>query len=306
MSHPSELPSQSASSYSGLTDFSTKRQRTSIDLSDRSFYDPNQYTHRTYVDQRPQLHTYTPRDQQITAYSSGFAQPQTAISSVSEFSLGHQRTSSSNASSPYNNISPHTEVAGHPWTGSSNFYQQSIRDPLSHYQQAQYSDVQQSRSAQFTDLYQRPREQHPTARMQLGQSAYSFSRVPESESLIGASYNQTPRTMTMAPSYTNASSRLPSTDQMGDSFGLNRQQYTNSAMPTLQQVLPPLESTVSSGHSRGSTQQQLSNNILPSIEPQSILSSNSQAGQDNTQETYDPSAFTFSYPNPRGPDCDDG
>ncbi|KAL9595721.1 MAG: hypothetical protein Q9179_004879 [Wetmoreana sp. 5 TL-2023] len=275
--------------YTGLGDPSAKRQRTSVDMGERSVVDPDRYSQRSYTDQRAPFGTYAASHQLANSFAPTYSQgPPSALSNLSDFSFGHQRTNSSNTSSPF--VSPHTDFSGHSWPTSNNYYQAAAKDPLYTYSQSQYPDMQPPRQPQLAEPFVRQRVQDLSGRLQIN-SNLSFPRPLDSESSAAESYNQATRPLPMASSYTDPSPRLPSTDQIGDLAASSRQQYPSAP---LSNVLPPLESTAGSSQSQGA-QQGLTSNILPSIEPSNLLSG--QPMQESGTEGYDSSSFNFPLPN---------
>ncbi|KAL8733053.1 MAG: hypothetical protein Q9181_003737 [Wetmoreana brouardii] len=251
--------------YTGSGEPSAKRQRTSVDMGERSVIDPDRYSQRSYMDQRAPIGTYTASHQLANSFAPTYSQgPPSALSNLSDFSFGHQRTNSSNTSSPF--VSPHTDFSGHSWPTSNNYYQASAKDPLYTYSQSQYPDLQPPRQPQLTEPFVRQRVQDLSGRLQMN-SNLSFPRPLDPESSAVESYSQATRHLPMSSSYNDPSPRLPSTDQIGDLAASNRQQYPSAP---LSNVLPPLESPAGPSQSQGA-QQGLTSNILPSIEPSNLL-----------------------------------
>ncbi|KAL8718471.1 MAG: hypothetical protein Q9225_004402 [Loekoesia sp. 1 TL-2023] len=295
-----------SSRYAGLGELPSKRQRTSVDLSDRIFMDPDRYSQRPYMDQRTSFGTYTARDQTANMFPAAYSQgPHSALSNMPDYSYGHQRTNSSNASSPF--ASPHTEVSGHSWPSTNIFYQPSIKDTSLTYPQSQFLDMQLNRPPQLAEPFMRHRGQQLLARLPMN-SPFSFPRSQEPENLAGGPCSQATRSLPLSSNYTESTPRLPPTDQIADLASPNRQQYPGTA---LSNVLPPLESTVSSNQNRGGSQHVLPSNVLPSIEPQTLVQSPNQPVQEHGQdsyeahENYDATSFNFPLPNQKRPE-DDG
>ncbi|KAI4179116.1 MAG: hypothetical protein LQ346_007274 [Caloplaca aetnensis] len=341
---PSESPHRSAvlqsqrtpmglynNRYPSLGEPSTKRQRTSVDMDVRSLFQPSQYHQRPYMDQRapaPSPFGNYPTSS-LPAYSQG-AQP--ALSNVSDYSYGHQRTNSSNTSSPF--VSPHTEVSGHSWTAanvpSSNiasasmFFQSPVKDTSYTYPPTQYADMQYSRPNQLPESYMRQRTQtlpsqnlqsqnmplqslssqtlpaqnfasQSMASRQPVNAALAFPRFQEPENSTG-NYGQAARSLPSSSTYPDVSARLPPTDHITDFTSPGRQQYPSA---TMSNILPPIDASLGSNSGRRGSQQLLSN-VLPSIEPHTAASTPSQSiteqGQENYegQESYD--ANSYSYP----------
>ncbi|KAL8689451.1 MAG: hypothetical protein Q9218_004884 [Villophora microphyllina] len=293
-----------ASRYGNLPDEpSAKRQRTSVDMSDRPLFDAERYSQRTYTDHRNPYNTYIPGQQLTNTYAPSYSQgSQSALSNMSDFSFGHQRNNSSNTSSPF--VSPHTDVSGSSWPGSSLYYQNTVKDPMypysqpqysqSQYSQAPYSEMQPPRPPQASDNLTRQRGPDLSGRLQMNPN-FAFPRPQDSETAAAGGYNQLARSLPTSSNYNDPSPRLPSTDQISDLAASNHQQYPGT---TLSNVLPPIEPSVNSGQHRGPSQI-LSSNIIPSIEPQTIMSS--QSAQERESESYD-SAYTLPLPNQKESD----
>ncbi|KAL8921521.1 MAG: hypothetical protein Q9208_005675 [Pyrenodesmia sp. 3 TL-2023] len=286
--------------YSALEESSPKRQRTSVDMDARSLYQPSQYHQRPYIDQRasaPAPFGNYPTSS-LSTYSQG---PQPALSSMSDYSYGHQRTNSSNTSSPF--ISPHTEVSGHSWTAanvpSSNmpsgnvFYQSPAKDTSYTYQQNQYPDMQYSRPNQLPESYLRQRTQTlPSQSLQSQNmslqslSSQNFasqsmaSRLPANANFAFPRYQEPENPM---GNYGQAARSLPSSTTFPELPAFN--------------ILPPIDpSSLASNSGRRGTQQLLPSTILPSIEPHTSAGTPSptiaEQGQESYegQESYDPSS----------------
>ncbi|KAL8816236.1 MAG: hypothetical protein Q9223_004720 [Gallowayella weberi] len=275
---------------------SHKRQRTSVDFGGRGGHDSDRYGQRLYLDQRGPLGSYAPRDQIPNTFNPNYGQAsQSTMSNVSEYSFGHQRTNSSNASSPF--ISPHTEVSGHSWPAGNIFYQPSFKDTVYSYPQNQYNHVQLHQPPQVTNALPQYRGQNFTSRLPMN-SNFAFPRPQDSDEPAAVNYNQIGRSLPASSSYDEPSIRLPSTDQLGDLASSSRQQYPTA---TVSNVLPPLESTLSSTQPRRGSQQVLPSHVIPSIEPHSLDPHMSQQTQERAAEGYDSTAFGFSLPDPKRP-----
>lgn len=278
--------------YTGIGEPAAKRQRTSVDLNERSNLDAQ----RQYMDQRI-LNAYTARDQTANAYSSAYSQgPQSTLSNMSEYSYGHQRTNSSSTSSPF--VSPHTEVSNHSWTGANLFYPSSMKDASFPYPQSQFPDMQLGRAPQLGEPFVRQREPNFTNRLPIS-NTFSFPRPQETDNTAAGTFNQLPRSFPVSSHNTNPNARLLSTDQIANLSSPDRQQYPSAQVSN---VLPPLESTLSSHQNRSGSQQIPPSTILPSIEPQSLDPIQNLAAHEHGQESFDahetyvPASFNFSQP----------
>ena len=262
---------------------SYKRQRNSIDYGGRNVYDPDRNHGRPYFDPRAPLGLYNPRDQTNNTFNSIYSQaPQSAFSSGSDFTFGHQRTNSSNTSSPY--TSPHTEVSGHTWPTANSYFQSSLRDSTYNYPSSQYSDLQLNRQSQLAEAAVRYRGQQGFLGRLPGTQQYTFPRHQDPDSSTTANYSNVGRSIPISSSYDESSLRLPSTDQLGDMTSSSRQQYPSTAISN---VLPPLGSTLGSAQSRGGTQNLLAGDIMPSIETQDLDTAGSQPARERATESYD-------------------
>lgn len=296
--------------YSGLGESSPKRQRTSVDMDVRSLYQPSQYHQRPYIDQRasaPAPFGNYPTSS-LPTYSQG---PQPALNSISDYSYGHQRTNSSNTSSPF--ISPHTEVSGHSWTAanvpSSNmpsamFYQSPVKDTSYTYQQNQYPDMQYSRPNQLPESYVRQRTQTlPSQNLQSQNmplqnlppqtlaSQSMASRLPANANFAFPRYQEPENSTT---NYGQAARSLPSSS-------------TYPELPAFN-ILPPIDASSLASNSGRRGSQQLLPNILPSIEPLTSADTPSQTateqGQENYegQESYDAAPYSYAVSNEKRPE----
>lgn len=341
---PSESPHRSAmlqsqrtptglyhNNYPSLGEPSIKRQRTSEDMDIRSLFQPGQYHQRPYTDQRapaPSLFGNYPTSS-LPAYSQG-AQP--ALSNVSDYSYGHQRTNSSNTSSPF--VSPHTEVSGHSWTAanvpSSNMVTASMllqspaKDTSYTYPSTQYPDMQYSRPNQIPESYMRQRTQTlhsqnlQSQNMQLQSlssqtvpaqnfasqnmasrqpvnGTLAFPRFQEPENSTG-NYGQAGRSLPSSSTYPDVPPRLPPTESMTDYTSPGRQQYPSA---TMSNTLPPIDASLGSNSGRRGSQQLLPH-VLPSIEPRTAASTPSQTIIEQIQENYEGQesyeTASYSYP----------
>ncbi|KAL8922396.1 MAG: hypothetical protein Q9172_003589 [Xanthocarpia lactea] len=278
--------------YTREAEPSQKRQRTSVDYSARDVYDPDRHHGRPYFDQRAALGAYTVRDQTANSFNPIYGQAsQSALGNVSDFTFGHQRTNSSSTSSPY--TSPHTEVSGQSWPATNLYFQPSFKDSMYNYPTTQYPDMQLNRQPQMMDALTRYRGQTTLAHRLPGNHNSPFPRSQDPDSSATGNYNSMGRSVPLSSSFDESSLRLPPTDQL-DMTSSNRQQYPST---TLSNVLPPLESTLSSTR----TQQVLPSHIMPSIETQDLEPVPSQSAQERASESYDPTAFGFSLPEPKRP-----
>lgn len=303
------------SRYSSLGEPSLKRQRTSVDLGERYSFDPDRYNQRPYMERRAPFPPFPARDPTTSIFPSAYNQgPQPTLSNVSDYSFGHQRTNSSNTSSPF--VSPHTEVSGHSWGSANMFYQPSMKDTPYTYPQTHYPDMPFSRSNQLTDSFSRQRtqnlpssnlssqslplqnlpSQHLSSRLPISTN-FSFTRSQEPENPTVGTYGQMGRSLPSPPTYPDPSARLPPTDQ----------QYPSTQMPN---ILPPLGPTLGSSQGRGGSEQILPNTVLPSIEPQTLATTPNQHVQEHGQESYDRhenyDTTSFNYPIPNQKRLEDG
>lgn len=309
------------SRYPGLAEPSSKRQRTSVDLTARNF-EPDRHSQRSYWEPRAPFGTYPAREQTTNMFPSAYGQgSQSALSNMADYSFGHQRTNSSSTSSPF--VSPHTEFSGHSWPSANLFYQPPMKDSSYTYPPNQDPDMQFSRPNQLTEPFLRQRtqelslnlpsqnlatqslpSQNLSSRLPVNTS-YTFPRSHEPDNSATGIYGQVSRSLPSTSAYPDPSARLPQTDQMAEFASPSRQQYPNTP---LSNVLPPLESTLSSGQYRGSSQQVLPSNVLPSIEPQTMASTPTQPVPEHGQESYeghenyDTTPFSYQPPNQKRSD----
>ncbi|KAI4286500.1 MAG: hypothetical protein L6R35_004247 [Caloplaca aegaea] len=309
---------------------SMKRQRTSVDLGERDLYDTERYSQRPYMQQRGSYGAYPTRDQTSNIYQSAYSQgPPSALSNVSDYSLGHQRTNSSSTSSPF--VSPHTEVSGHSWSGANIYYQPPIKETSYSYNPNQYSDMQFGRQNQnqnqLAEPFQRQRSYNMPSSDMASQNMASqnmasqnmasqnmasqnlASRLPvatnfqyartqegESNSAIGM-YGHISRSLPSTSSMQDPPPRLPSTDQLADYTSPNRQQYHDLQGNN---TLPPIDANFASSQIIREGSQQMHHAVLPSIENHTMLSNAGQSVSDehgqegyDGQGGYDSSAFNY-------------
>ncbi|KAL9046032.1 MAG: hypothetical protein Q9214_001033 [Letrouitia sp. 1 TL-2023] len=263
---------------------SYKRQRTSVDMS----YDPERVAQRSILDQRGTSGSYPLREQQSN-YSSSFAQgPQSAISASSDYSYGHQRTNSSNISSPF--VSPNADFPGTSWPPASTTFsfQPSLREPLLSYPSQQYQEAQVSRQ-QLTEPVPRYREQGYYGRNSAN-NPLAYSRAPDSDISLNSSFSTT-RPVAYSSSFQDNALRLPPTEPVPDALSSNRPQYSVSPHSN---ILPPLESTVSGNQARGGPQSIIGSNVVQSVETPTLLSTTtSQPGPDRGQDDYDTTGLNY-------------
>lgn len=290
--------------YTSVGEPASKRQRTSMDLNDRSILDSDRYGQRPYMDQRI-LSAYTARDQTANAFSSpAYSQgPQSTLSNVSDYSYGHQRTNSSSTSSPF--VSPHTDVSSQSWSTANVFYP-SMKDASFTYQQSQFPDMQVGRASHLGEHFMRQRDQNFTNRLPMSTN-FSIHRPQETDNTAVGTFNQLARSLPMSSHNTNLSARILPAEQMANLSSPDRQQYPSTPISN---VLPPLESTISSQQNRSGSQQILPSTVLPSIEPQTLDPTPNLQVHDHGQESFDahesyvPTSFNFPQPNQKRPEDD--
>ncbi|KAL8997345.1 MAG: hypothetical protein Q9169_003379 [Polycauliona sp. 2 TL-2023] len=256
---------------------SYKRQRTSMDLG-RNGYDAEHAHGRGYYDSRALTGLYNARDQTQTTSTANPQNniPPSAWSSGSNLTFNHQRTDSSDASSPY--TSPHTEVSGHGWLPRNVPFHHpslnpSLRDQTFTYPPAQYNDTHLRQPAS-TEMSAQYRLQHNMySRMSFNQQ-FTFPRTQESDGATATNYGPATRNMPLSSHYDEPSLRLRSTDRPGDMASSSRQQYPGT---TSSNTLPPLAPGTSSAQSRGAQQQLLPSGVMQSIEPQDVDPGTSQS-----------------------------
>lgn len=234
---------------------SSKRQRTSADLTTGGLYAPNQtYGDREHEEQRSLYSSYTLRGQPPSTYDVPYTNATPAPSS--DFTYRHQRTDSSSTTSPY--ASPRNEVPGYTSSGAAATFPPQARESFYSYPTGSLPIVP-SRPAQLAHNLPTVRSQAltdppPTA----AASAYTRTSAPE-ESVLGVA-RQTPRFYA-----TNASQSVDSRPLLSgsllDSMGQGNQYATRSPFTN---VLPPLESTITAGPTRGLTLQTFNPNSISS------------------------------------------
>ncbi len=258
----------------------SKRQRTSIDVGDRVIDDQEyKYGGRSYVEQRGPHSAYSSKPP-TTNYGSGyFYGPQSAPSSVSEYSFKHQRTQSSSTSSPY--VSPRTEIPGYSSSAPNPFYQQQTREPLYSYQQSQQPDYQHRQVPQLAQPVAPLRQHQLLSQPQSGDST-TYSRALEMDDRSAIQYRVNPVPLPNQPVYYPTTSLLPFPERPIP-LGQSRLQPLQAPMPN---VLPPLESTVTPGHARGAVTQGRSEYAVPTIEAHAFMPIASQLNSERGQESY--------------------
>lgn len=250
-------------------------------------YDPERVAQRSVLDQRGTSGSYPLREQQSSNYSSNFAQaPQSAISAGSDYSYSHQRTNSSNISSPF--ASPHTDFPGTSWPASTTFFQPALREPLLSYPAQQYQEAQVSRH-QLTEPVPRYREQGYYGRNPAN-NPLAYSRAPDSDISLNSSFSTT-RPVAYSSSFQDNTLRLPPTEPVPDALSSSRPQYPTSPHSN---ILPPLESTVSGSQTRGGAQPIIGSSVVQSVETPALLSTaTSQPGPDRGQDDYDATGLNY-------------
>ncbi|KAL9579841.1 MAG: hypothetical protein Q9212_004862 [Teloschistes hypoglaucus] len=212
-----------ASQYTSLSEPTVKRQRTSVDMSNRPVFDTDRLSQRSLLDQRTTYNSYTPASQLTNGFAQTYSQgSQSALSSVSDYSYGHQKTSSSSTSSPF--ISPHTDGSGQSWS-TQNLYYTSPKDPLypyaqGQYAQGQYPQGQYSQSQHSQDQHsqdQHSQDQHSQDQHSQGQ----YSQAP---------YSQAPY-LEMQPPRAPQSSDALVVRQRGPELSNRTQMNTNFTFP---------------------------------------------------------------------------
>ncbi|KAL9601952.1 MAG: hypothetical protein Q9219_002176 [cf. Caloplaca sp. 3 TL-2023] len=288
--------------YSSLGEPAAKRQRVSTDLSDRLLYDSERFSQRSSMDQRNSFGAYAARDPTANMFSPAYSQgAHSVMSNMSDYSYGHQRTNSSNTSSPF--VSPHTDISSHSWPSTNMFYQPTVKDTSFTYPHGQFSELQPNRPSQLAEPFMRHRGHNFSNRLPVN-NTFSFSRSQEPEVSGSGIGGQVTRSFAPSSHFSDPSSRLPSNENIGENQSPGRQ-YPATPMSN---VLPPLESTISSNQSRGSLQQALPNNVLPSIETPNLLSGPNHSEQEQAQDDfdsndgYDPAPFSFPIPNQKRSD----
>ncbi|MCJ1463215.1 hypothetical protein MMC07_001820 [Pseudocyphellaria aurata] len=226
----------------------SKRQRTSVDLTNRGVFDQDQrYSERTYEDQRGNYGTYTTRNQPSQSYSLSYpSAPQPTSGTLQDYSFRHQRTDSSSTTSPY--VSPRTELPGYMPAASNSSYSTQPRESVYSYPNP-YSAAPPSRQA--TQLTQQiPSYRHHAGADQTQANTYSsYPRTPVTEEHSILNPRQTPRPFPTFPSNPQTDNRSYLSDQTVTPMVSGRQAQLRTNLPNL---LPPLESTVTSSQLRGS------------------------------------------------------
>ncbi|KAI4205051.1 MAG: hypothetical protein LQ350_000678 [Teloschistes chrysophthalmus] len=293
-------------------------------MSDRPVFE------RSFMDQRAPYNSFTPAPQLTNGFPQSYSQgSQSALSSVSDYSYGHQKTNSSSTSSPF--ISPHTDGSGQSWSAPSVYYN-PLKEPLypyssqgqypqgqysqsqhsqdqhsqgqhsqdqhsqgqysqAPYSQAQYLEMQPPRVPQITsDVLVRQRGPELSNRTQMNAN-FTFPRAQDPETSSAGSYSQLVRPLSTSSNYSDHSGRLPPTDQISDLAASSRPQYPAT---TLSNILPPIDPSINAGQHRGPSQM-LSNNIISSMEPHTMVAN--QSVQEREHESYDPNAYSLPLPN---------
>ena len=244
----------------GQEEPSAKRQRISLDVTNRGSFEQDQRYHsRPFEDLRAPYNPYPSRSQPPPALGINFGPPpQSASGTIPDFSFRHQRTDSSSTSSPY--ASPRTEIPG--YSTSNQPYSSTLREAMYQYPQGNLSVApprQVPQPAQTSSSYQ-----HHSMSNQLQTTASTtFTRAPGLEDLSLIQSRQAPRPFPTYPISYQSDGRPLFSNQHPDPLLQSRQQQLRSSLPN---VLPPLESTVTSGQPRGVTLQAYSNSVVPSIE----------------------------------------
>ena len=202
-------------------------------------YMPSYYTSHQPYSASPVA--YQPPSSQAHGYPR---EPYSATSSVSDNSFGHQRTNSSQASSPY--VSPHTTLTGYSSMAPSNYYSgQHSRDSSFHkpYQPDMY---QEKHVPQLN--YPTPPRQHDSPRKRKASNA-SWGN-PAAEALIAMSH---------APVNNATAARSGGTENTGEGGG-------GAPLSSLERPTLPLPAMFS--RMQGSAPQlgRGSSNFLPRIE----------------------------------------
>ncbi|KAL8776572.1 MAG: hypothetical protein Q9194_003071 [Teloschistes cf. exilis] len=306
--------------YTSLAEPPVKRQRTSVDMSDRPVFDTDRLSQRSFMDQRAP-YNFPAAPQVTSSFPQTYSQSsQSALSSVSDYSYGHQKTNSSSTSSPF--VSPHTDGSGQSWSATNVFYSTSLKDPLypypqaqypqgqysqnqypqgqysqNQYSQGQYLEMQPPRAPQASDPLARQRGPELPNRAQINPN-FTFPRAQDPETSSAGNYSQIVRPTSTSSNYNDLSARLPSTDQISDLAASSRQQYPAT---TLSNILPPIDPPMNSGQHRGPSQM-LSNNIISSMEPHTMVAG--QSVQVHENESYDHNAYILPLPNHK--ESDDG
>ena len=252
-----------------------------MDLSNRSIDEQEQrYGGRSYMEHRGPYSAY-PSRQPAATFGSGFYHgPQSAPSSVSEYSFKHQRTQSSSTSSPY--VSPRTEIPGYSSSAPNPFYQQQqqAREPTYTYQQTQPSEYQPRHIPQLSQPVPF-RQQQLSSQPQSGDSI-TFPRALDIEDRSSLQYRNTATTLPTQPIYYPTASLLTFPERSTELVPSRLQPL----QPPLPNVLPPLESTITPGHTRGALTQARSDYVVPSIEAHAFMPITHQVNPERGQENF--------------------
>lgn len=252
---PANTPHKQGADYSSSTsrgyfphdEPSSKRQRTSVDMTSRGVFDQEQrYSERPYEDQRSNYSTYTTRNQPSQSYGLNYpsATPSSA-GTLQDYSFRHQRTDSTSTTSPY--VSPRTEMPGYMPAGSNSSYSTQSRDSVYTFP-TQYPAAAPRQPTQLTQ--QIPPYRHHAGADQTQTNTYgSYPRTPVTEEHSILNARQTSRPFPTFPSNSQTDNRPFLPDQTVIPMVSGRQPQLRTNLPN---VLPPLESTVTSSQLRGS------------------------------------------------------
>lgn len=230
-------------SYDAL---STKRQRTSTDLSASGHYGSNQtYGERDPDEARPVYNQYPSRGPQASTYELNYP-PNANPAPSADFTYRHQRTDSSSTTSPY--ASPrHEAPPGYGASGAGSAFSPQAREPVYQYPSGSLPIVpsRPAQLAQAASTMKSPAVMDPPS----SATPATYGRTSGlDESVLGYS-KQTPRFYsTNSPNQND--SRLLTGGSLLDSLSAGSQFSTRSSFPN---VLPPLESTVTPGHNRNAS-----------------------------------------------------
>lgn len=225
---------------------STKRQRTSADLSGSGHYGSNAtYCERDHDESRPLYNQYASRGQQASTYELNYPSSSNAAPS-SDFNYRHQRTDSSSTTSPY--ASPRHDGPGFGATSAGSTYSSAgSREPFFQYPSGTLPIVP-SRPAQLAQAAPTVKSQAVMDSSPTSASA-TYGRTPALEEGVLGYSKQTPRFYPTNASH-QADSRLLGSGSMLDSLSVSGQYGARASFPN---VLPPLESTVTAGHNRNAS-----------------------------------------------------
>lgn len=246
----------------------SKRLRPSEELARRAAYEQSQRSsHRATIQlQQQEPYTQYARDLGAPIRTSAYFQGQPAAPAFgSEYSFGHQRNSSSSASSPF--ISPRTEYPGYPYSTPNTSYQQPPRDNYQH----QYNQYPSSQLRQAPQLMQPvPPERQLPSSLPL-QSSASRSYAPSYGAESGASRSYAPsyeaeeKTSTEAKYMEGRQSSRSNYQPQAYTTGYERLEHPvtrtlpppANSLPTqsLPSVLPSLQSTLNYSPQRLETPQ---------------------------------------------------